>query len=298
MYHNSFQNRQFTRKRSYQGNGRGFQNGRGRVKQRIHTSSYINKAEATPVESTIPIKNSFDDFQIDLRLRQNISSHGYLVPTPIQDQAIPYILAGRDLIGIANTGTGKTGAFLIPLINKIILNNYERILIIIPTRELAVQINDELKVFSKSLNISSVLVIGGISIYRQISELRRNPHIIISTPGRLKDIINRKLLNLYNFKNIVLDEVDRMVDIGFINDIKFIISKLPSVRQSLFFSATIPSEVNSIIQSFLKNPVTISVKVKEVANGIDQDVIHTRDKKEKFEKLQSMLKQDEFKKVR
>lgn len=297
MYQNSFKNRQFSRRRSYPGNGRGFQNSRGRVKQRINSASYINKADSSPVEDSIPVKNSFADFPIDPRLRQNISLHGYRVPTPIQDQAIPYILAGRDLIGIANTGTGKTGAFLIPLINKIIHNKYERILIIIPTRELAVQINDELKVFSRSLNIYSVLVIGGASINRQISELRGNPHFIISTPGRLKDLINRRLLNLNQFKTIVLDEVDRMVDIGFINDIKFIISKLPLVRQSLFFSATVPQEVNSIIQSFLKNPVTVSVKVKETAHGIDQDVIHIKDKKEKFDKLQSMLRLEEFKKV-
>lgn len=297
MFHNSFQNRQFSRRRSYPGNGRGFQNGRGKRAQHINSSSYVNKADTSPIENSIPVKNSFADFPIDPRLRQNISFHGYRVPTPIQDQAIPYILAGRDLIGIANTGTGKTGAFLIPLINKIIQNRYERILIIVPTRELAVQINDELKVFTKSLNIYSVLVMGGASINRQISELRGNPHFIISTPGRLKDLINRRLLNLNQFKNIVLDEVDRMVDIGFINDIKFIISKLPGERQSLFFSATVPLEVNSIIQSFLKNPVTVSVKVKETAHGIDQDVIHIKDKKEKFDKLQSMLKQEEFKKV-
>lgn len=297
MFHNSFIKRQFHRKRSYQDNGRSYQNGRSRIRQNINSSRYINKTDSSPIENSLTVKNSFNDFQIDQRLRQNIFLHGYRVPTPIQDQAIPQILAGRDLIGIANTGTGKTGAFLIPLINKIIQNRAERILVVVPTRELAVQINDELKFFSKSLNIYSVLVMGGISLNRQVSELRGNPHIIISTPGRLKDMINRRLLNLNNFKNIVLDEVDRMVDIGFINDIKFIISKLPSVRQSLFFSATVPAEVNNIIQSFLKNPITISVKVKEIAHGIDQDVIYIKSKSEKIEKLQSMLRQEEFKKV-
>ena len=297
MFYKSFTKRQFHRNRYHQGNGRSFQTGRSRTKQHIHSSKYINKADTSPVENSLTVKNSFNDFQIDPRLKQNIFLHGYRDPTPIQDQVIPEILAGRDVIGIANTGTGKTAAFLIPLINKIIKNRAEKILIVVPTRELAVQINDELKVFSKSLNIYSVLVIGGASINRQILELRGNPHIIISTPGRLKDMINRRFINLNSFKNIVLDEVDRMVDIGFINDIKFIISKLPSVRQSLFFSATVPAEVNSIIQSFLKNPVTISVKVKETAHGIDQDVIHIKDKKDKIEKLQSMLRREEFKKV-
>ncbi|MBI5451957.1 DEAD/DEAH box helicase [Candidatus Gottesmanbacteria bacterium] len=296
MYHNSFTRRPFPRRRFHQGNGRSNQNGRNRIRQHIHSSKYINKG-STPVENIITVKNSFDDFQIDPRIKQNIYLHGYRIPTPIQDQAIGQILAGRDLIGIANTGTGKTAAFLIPLINKIIQNRGERVLIVIPTRELAVQINDELKFFSKSLHIYSVLVIGGVSLNRQVYELRGNPQIIISTPGRLKDLVNRRLINLNIFNNIVLDEVDRMVDIGFINDIKFIISKLPKARQSLFFSATIPPEVNSIIGSFLKNPVTVSVKVKETASGIDQDVIHIKDKKEKFEKLQSMLRQEEFKKV-
>lgn len=296
MFHNSFTRRPFPRRRFNQGHGRNNQNGSSRKRAHIHSSKYINK-DTTPVENDIIVKNSFNDFQIDPRIKQNIYMHGYRIPTPIQDQAIGQILAGRDLIGIANTGTGKTAAFLIPLINKIIQNRGDRVLIVVPTRELAVQINDELKFFSKSLNISSALVIGGINIHRQVSELSRNPHIIISTPGRLKDLINRRLVNLNIFNNIVLDEVDRMVDIGFINDIKFIISKLPKVRQSLFFSATIPAEVNNIIGSFLNNPVTISVKVKETASGIDQDVIHIRDKKEKLEKLQSMLRQEEFKKV-
>lgn len=297
MFHKSFPKRQFSRNRYYQGNGRSFQNGRSRTRQHINTSKYINKTDTFLIENHRTVKNSFSDFQIDPRLEQNIFLHGYRVPTPIQDQAIPEILAGKDLIGIANTGTGKTAAFLIPLINKIIHNRAERILIVVPTRELAVQINDELKVFCRSLNIYSVLVIGGASINRQVSELRRNPHIIISTPGRLKDMINRRFINLSHFKNIVLDEVDRMVDIGFINDIKFIISKLPSLRQSLFFSATVPAEVNSIIQSFLKDPVTISVKVKETAHGIDQDVIYIKGKSEKIEKLQAMLRREEFRKV-
>lgn len=297
MFYKSFPKRQFHRNRNYHGNGRGFQNGRSRIRQHINSFKYINKTDTSSIENSITVRNNFGDFEIDPILRQNILSHGYRIPTPIQDQAIPQILGGRDVIGIANTGTGKTAAFLIPLINKIIQNRAERILIVVPTRELAVQINDEVKVFSKSLNIYSVLVIGGVSINRQILELRGNPHIIISTPGRLKDMINRRFIDLNHFKNIVLDEVDRMVDIGFIHDIKFIISKLPQERQSLFFSATVPAEVNSIIQSFLKNPVTISVKVKETAHGIDQDVIYIKSKSEKIEKLQTMLRQEEFKKV-
>lgn len=264
---------------------------------KIHSSRYVKTAVSGPSQTDYVNKHNFSDFPIDGRLKQNIISRGYTVPTPIQDQAIPYILEGRDVVGIANTGTGKTAAFLIPLINKIIHNRSEKVLIVIPTRELAVQITDELRQFSQGFHILSLLCIGGASINTQILALAQNPSIIIGTPGRLKDLIQRRFLNLSDFKNIVLDEVDRMVDIGFREDIKYIISLLARERQSLFFSATVSSEVNSIIQSFLRNPITVSVKVHETVPQIHQDVIRVKDKNEKIEKLNSMLRQVEFKKV-
>lgn len=265
--------------------------------EKINSSQYVKIAVSSPSQTDYANKHNFTDFPIDRRLKQNITSRGYTIPTPIQDQAIPHILEGRDVIGIANTGTGKTAAFLIPLINKIIHNRSEKVLIIIPTRELAVQITDELREFAKGFHISSLLCIGGASINTQILALRQNPNIIIGTPGRLKDLIQRRFLNLSNFKNIVLDEVDRMVDIGFREDIKYIVSLLAGTRQSLFFSATVSSEVNSIIQSFLRNPITVSVKVHETVPQVHQDIIRVKDKSEKIERLNSMLRQEEFKKV-
>lgn len=297
MRNQSFNRGNFQKRRFNHQKNRMFGQRNHKSRQSTSLTAYINKAEVLNNENSIAIKYRFDDFPIDSRLKQNISFHGYHTPTPIQDQVIPQILAGRDVIGIANTGTGKTAAFLIPLINKIIQNRREKVLVIVPTRELAVQINDEFKAFTKSLNIYSTLVIGGANINRQISELRQNINVIIGTPGRLKDLIKRHVLHLGNFQTIVLDEVDRMVDIGFINDIKYIISLLPQIRHSLFFSATIAAEVNSIIQSFTKNPVTVSVKVKETAHGIDQDIIRVKNNNEKIEKLQSMLRRQEFKKV-
>lgn len=268
-----------------------------RGKKTIHASKYINKAQSNEIVEKLIIKNKFSDFPISQVLKKNIQNRGYNIPTPIQDQTIPHILNGSDVVGIANTGTGKTAAFLIPLIHKITLNRSEKVLIVVPTRELAIQINDELTELAKFLNVTSVLCIGGANINQQLSGLKRNPNMIIATPGRLKDIIWRGQLNLSNFKNIVLDEVDRMVDIGFIKDIKFIISLLPGYRQSLFFSATVSPEISGIVQSFLRDPVTISVKVKETAVGIDQDVVRVKDKYEKIKKLQLMLKQNEYKKV-
>lgn len=260
-------------------------------------SQYVNTTTSKPEQTNDLIKHHFNDFPIDQQLKQNISLRGYSMPTPIQDQVIPHILQGRDVVGIANTGTGKTAAFLIPLINKIIHQRSTKVLIIIPTRELAVQIDDELKAFSNLLHISSALCIGGASLNRQVSALSHRPNVVIGTPGRLKDLINRRVLNLYNFGNIVLDEVDRMVDIGFIHDIKYIVSLLPKERQSLFFSATVSPQVNTIIQSFLRNPITISVKVQETAEHIEQEIIRVKDKNKKIETLNSILRKDEFKKV-
>jgi len=266
-------------------------------KGKLNLSQYVNSSSSYVRQETYISIHNFQDFLIDARLKQNIDNHGYTTPTPIQDKAITHILEGRDVIGIANTGTGKTAAFLIPVIDKIIKNRIEKVLIVAPTRELAVQIDEELKEISNGMGISSLLCIGGASINNQIYNLRRNPHVVIGTPGRLKDLSQRRFINLFQFKTIILDEVDRMVDIGFLPDIKYIVSQLSPVRQSLFFSATISSDVNSVIQTFLENPVTISVKKQETVPQIHQEIIKVKDKNEKIEKLDLLLKQDEFKKV-
>lgn len=272
-------------------------NGSSGGQDSISSAKYINRAVELPPEEKYISTNKFGDFDIDERLKNNTSAHGYSVPTPIQDQAIPHVLAGRDVIGIANTGTGKTAAFLLPLINKVINHPNERVLIMVPTRELAMQVNDEFKAFCRGLEIFCQITIGGANINTQIIGLNKRPNFVIGTPGRLKDLENRRILNLGEFANVVLDEVDRMVDIGFIRDIKYLISLLPSVRQSLFFSATVSGEVNGIIQSFLKDPITISVNLRETAHNVDQDIISVKSQNEKIEVLRSMLRRDEFKKV-
>lgn len=184
-----------------------------------------------------------------------------------------------------------------PLINKVLNKRDEKVLIIVPTRELAMQIDEELKAFARSTGIFSQVCIGGANINAQISGLSGNPGFVIATPGRLKDLINRGLVNALTFSSVVLDEVDRMLDIGFIRDIRFIISHLPEVRQSLFFSATIDRDANTIVQTFLKDPVTVSTKVGQTAAGVEQDIIKVNSNWEKFEKLYFMLKQKEFSKV-
>jgi len=289
----SFKNR----KRNNNSNKRFFGKKKGFTNQdNIEISRYIKKAVEKVLEEYTP-KNQFSDLAINSQLKNNILSRGFIKPTPIQDQAIPVILEGRDVLGIANTGTGKTASFLVPLINKILKSNNEKVLITAPTRELALQIMDELKLLSKSLCIYSVACIGGANIREQIFALRRNPQFVIGTPGRLKDLVNRKCLNLSKFTNIVLDEVDRMLDMGFINDIKHLISLLPAKRQSLFFSATVSKEADTLIKGFLNNPVKISVTSGDTAENVDQDVVKVEDKSKKIDSLHDLLIKDEFKKV-
>ena len=281
---------------------RSFSNGSQRGPRRSQLEGadinmFIKKASLSPQASDQLNSQNFSDFNITDYLKVNIQNKGYATPTPIQTQAIPAILEGRDLIGLANTGTGKTAAFLIPIINKIFKDKSQKAFIITPTRELAVQINEELRSFTQNMSIYSALLIGGSNMHRQISDLRRNPHIVIGTPGRLKDLIQRSQLRLNDFQTFVLDEVDLMVDIGFINEVKYFLSFLPSIRQSLFFSATIPPKVREILNNFVKNPVTVSVKVQDTAENVDQDVVRIQNPAKKLDQLHDLLIKDGFDKV-
>ncbi len=265
--------------------------------QYIDENKFINKATNTEVADEYVSQHTFADFLVNPTLKANILSKGYNTPTAIQDQTIPPSLEGNDVIGIANTGTGKTAAFLIPLINKIALNPRERVLIMTPTRELAVQIQQELKDFARGLNQFSTLVIGGANIGQQISQLRRDPHFIIGTPGRLKDLYSRKQLHLNQFRSVVLDEADRMLDMGFIDDITEILATMPTERQTLFFSATMSPRIRTLTEKFLHNPVMVSVKTRETAANVDQDVIRVSHEDYKIDQLHDLLVQDEFTKV-
>jgi superfamily II DNA/RNA helicase len=218
-------------------------------------------------------------------------------PTPIQDMAIPQVLSGSDVIGIANTGTGKTAAFLIPLLNKIINNPREKVLIIVPTRELATQINQELLEFRAELRIFSVCCVGGMGISNQISGLRRSHNFVIGTPGRLRDLVDRKVIHLSEFRTIVLDEADRMLDMGFVNDMRFIMSLMGPNRQTLLFSATITNELDKLIKEFLNNPQKISVKTGDTARNVEQDIVRVPNGSDKIEHLSSLLIKKEFSKV-
>ncbi len=288
--HKSSQNKSYTKS-----GGKPTYNKRASFGQSIHFSKFINKASLIETEIAYVPDYKFSDFIIDQKLKENIISKGYCTPTLIQDKTIPQILLGKDVVGIANTGTGKTGAFLIPLIQKVILNKSEKILIIVPTRELAVQINQELRSFVISLGIFSTCCVGGAPINGQISELRRNNNFIIGTPGRLKDLVNKRFIDLNKFNTIVLDEADRMLDMGFIADMKFIIAKMPARRHTLFFSATMSKEIEILIRTFLHEPIIISVKTGDTSKNVDQDIVRVTG--DKLNTLENLLKQTEFYKV-
>lgn len=257
---------------------------------------FIKKVEEQTAAAVYTPKHAFVDFLLAEQIKHNITSRGYIAPTPIQDEVIPLILEGKDVIATANTGTGKTAAFLIPLVHNVLTKKTEKVLIITPTRELATQIHGELNYFKAQTGLSSLVCIGGLAIGFQINQLRRNPAFVIGTPGRLLDLEKNRSIDFSDFTAIVLDEVDTMLDMGFINDVKYIINKLPKKRHSLFFSATIASNLTSLINSFLSNPVSVSVKTRQSAENVNQDIMKV-DHKNKVELLHDLLIKPEFTRV-
>jgi superfamily II DNA/RNA helicase len=246
-------------------------------------------------------ENNFTDFPFHPQLHKNISKAGFVNPRPIQDQAIPLVMEGKDVFGMANTGTGKTAAFLLPLIEKISKtknqNKRETVLIMAPTRELALQIESDFKNLAFGFGMFSVACVGGLPIMKQIREIKMGVSFVIGTPGRLRDLIDRKVLDLSTCHSVVLDEADRMLDMGFRDDMVYIIGKTSKERQTLFFSATLSPDIKKLTEHYLKEPVFISVISGETLKNIDQDVIRVRSKEEKLEKLHEVLKKDGSDKV-
>ncbi|MBA3757829.1 DEAD/DEAH box helicase [Candidatus Saccharibacteria bacterium] len=266
------------------------------ARQNIHPSRFVK--EANPAQTAdYTSDNNFADFAIHPLIKSNIAYKGYKVPSEIQDKTIPLGLLGNDVVGIANTGTGKTAAFAVPILNKLLHHKTEQALIIAPTRELAIQIEDQCKKLAKNSGLYGALLIGGLSIGRQISSLRAGATIIIGTPGRIKDHLKQGTLDLGKCKMVVLDEVDRMLDMGFINDVRFILDTLPEQRQSFFFSATMSPEINRLIQTFTVNPVTVDVKAGDTSDNVHQDIIPYETKQERLDLLHDLLIKDDVKKT-
>ncbi len=290
------QNKTFKKRYTGKFRGRSFNRRKSKFSgNKIDVSKFVQTSKCALEEDPYVPTHKFVDFKIEESLKKNIIKKGYQEPTPIQDKVIPLILEGRDVVGIANTGTGKTAAFLIPIINKVILKK-SKIMIVVPTRELALQIEKELNDFTYGLRIFSVVCIGGTSMGKQFSDLRRSHNFVIGTPGRIKDLVQRKSINMSTFDTIILDEADRMLDMGFIEDIKYLIELMPERKQALCFSATIPQEIEQLIKRFLKEPIKISVKTQESSANVNQDVVRIG-REDKLDILCRLLSKDSFHKV-
>jgi superfamily II DNA/RNA helicase len=264
----------------------------------ISEEKFINKNPKTKEEIAYTANHTFADFGFDAQLVANLNKKGYVHPTRIQDESIPHLLNGKNVIGLANTGSGKTAAFALPIIHKLkTQKGRQTALIIAPTRELANQIEDEIKIFSQGMGIYTALCVGGMSISFQKRQLYKNPQIIIGTPGRLKDLFNQKCLNLKNVGTLVLDEADRMLDMGFLKDIESIIAQLGENPQSLCFSATITADISKIIDKIMPDHVTISVRTSETGEHIAQDIIKVTSGDHKLDMLLKMLNEPHFEKV-
>ncbi|MCB9809060.1 DEAD/DEAH box helicase [Candidatus Nomurabacteria bacterium] len=269
---------------------------RGRVIPTFDPSQFINTNPIELKEEVYTARHAFADFDLDTEVLSHLKRMGIITPSPIQDQTIIPGLEGRDVVGLAETGTGKTAAFLLPLIHKTLKDRKSYSLILAPTRELAIQIADELRNLTRGMKIFSVTCVGGMNIRPQIQQLRRHHHFVIGTPGRVLDLINRDNIQASRFGAIVLDEADRMLDMGFIHDIRAILKSTPNNRQTLFFSATMDDRTETLIHEFLKDPVIVSVKKKDVTNSIEQNIV-PHGHHNKFETLTDLFKDPSFDRV-
>lgn len=263
----------------------------------IDPSLLQSKPAVQEVEQFEP-SSAYADMAIHPLLKQNIQSKGYRYPTEIQQRAIPVLIEGADMIGIAATGTGKTGAFLIPFVEQLLHDKNTTGLVVVPTRELAQQVAEEFKALTKGMKFRAACFIGGTSVSRDISQAAARNHLVIATPGRLLDLVNRKALDLEATAVLILDEFDRMLDMGFIDDIKTIAALTRARRQTLLFSATNNASQQTLIRQIVQNPVIINVSSGKTASStVEQNVLEVAPNEDKMEVLFNLLSGDSFEKV-
>lgn len=243
--------------------------------------------------------NSFSEIDLIEPVQRALTEEGYETPTPIQAQTIPPALAGEDVLGCAQTGTGKTAAFALPILNAIgedapkALPNRPLALVLAPTRELAIQIADSFSTYGRYLKIRQTLLFGGVNQFRQVRSLDRGTHLVVATPGRLLDLMNQGHIQLNHLQTFVLDEADRMLDMGFLPDLKKIIAELPDDRQSLFFSATLPPKIVELSDSLLDEPVSVNVTPETRSVDLIEQQLLFVDRKQKRDMLFELLSQPE-----
>jgi ATP-dependent RNA helicase RhlE len=288
------------RKKVYGSNQRNRNNARPAKKaSTLDPSLLVKEADHSVVEKVFKSDRLVKDLPISGKLKYNLAEKGYTRPTEIQDRTLETLMEGRDLLGIAQTGTGKTGAFLVPIIEQLLMKKVSPFaLVVVPTRELALQVEEEFKSMSKGMGLYSACFIGGTNLNRDLQTLRRNIHVVIATPGRLLDLTDRKAIDLSKFKTLVLDEFDRMLDMGFIRDVNRILDGMKQRNHTMMFSATLDKSQQSMINNILKNHETVKVSSgKSSGDGIDQEVIKLKQGEDKFKVLQEMLSGQDFKRV-
>lgn len=263
----------------------------------IDPSNFIKKAQ--PVEEVEFIApEDFSEMPIHDELKEAIAQKGYVNPTEIQSKTIEDLIEGRDIVGVAATGTGKTGAFLIPIIHQLLSEKKKfQSLVVLPTRELALQVEQEFKSLTKGMKLFSSTLIGGTSVHKDIAKLRRQNDIIIGTPGRIMDMMDQRALKLTHFQVLVLDEFDRMLDMGFVKDVQKIDAAMPNRRQTMLFSATIDETQYDMIEKLVHEPLHISVSSGVSSSDlVEQEVVKVGGR-DKFKLLTDLIQQDEFNKV-
>lgn len=263
----------------------------------IDPTQLIKKAQVNSEEKYIPIQ-AFKDFSIDSQLKSNLTKMGFEYPTEIQEKTFDYLQEGKNVVGIANTGTGKTAAFLIPIIQQLIESPSLQTLILVPTRELALQIKGEFDKLSKNLSFKSSCFIGGTNIASDINQARRPGAIIIGTPGRLLDLNNRRALDLRRVQNLVIDEFDRMLDMGFINDLNLILKTIQSRKHTMLFSATLNTNQEKLISEIVPNAIRVEVSDGvTTSKNINQDIIRLNQGEDKYDLLTNLIMTDDVNKV-
>ncbi len=241
--------------------------------------------------------SAFSKLGLSDPLAYAVQEKGYTEPTPIQQQAIPIILSGKDVIGSAQTGTGKTAAFALPILQRLGAHGRMRCLVLEPTRELALQVEEQFKNYSKYTDLEATVVYGGVGYGKQRDDLARGVDVLAATPGRLLDHIEQRVMNLDDIEILVLDEVDRMLDMGFLPDVKRIVQKCPSARQTLFFTATLPPEIASLAGWALRDPVQINIGQRRSPAETVSHAFYPVVDSQKFELLHALLEQTNFKSV-
>jgi ATP-dependent RNA helicase RhlE len=279
-------------------NRRPMRAGSGRKKSTLDPNLLIRKASGAEVKEYVS-ERIYDDMPISANLKECLHKKGFKRPTEIQDRTLEDLMEGRDMLGIAQTGTGKTGAFLIPIIEKLLHNKRKSYaLVVVPTRELATQVEEEFTSMTKGLGMQSAVFIGGTNINRDLQNLRKPNNIIIGTPGRLLDLSSRKVLDFSRFNTLVLDEFDRMLDMGFVHDVKRIIGAMQQRKQTMLFSATLDRTQEALINDILDNPLKVKVSQGDsTGDNIDQDIIKVLNGDDKFKVLLNMVSDEAYDKV-